>query len=280
MFTIFTIPKPFTDPHINIIQRNAIKSWLKLRPKCEIILIGNDEGVNKIAREYNITHLPDVKINEFGTPLLDSAFSLAQQTAKFNNLVYVNADIIFLSDFTGIEKNLPKENFLIIGQRYDMDIKYLIDFDDKSWGETLRNKIIKNPKLHRPEGSDYFLYKKDSLDNIPEFAVGRVGWDNWMIYNAKRLGWLTIDATKVITKIHQNHDNTHQLKKKVDKKNDPEAIKNIKLTHSDGWLYLDETDWILTADKKLKKRRFIKKARIKRYLKIKILKILQLLKIK
>ena len=30
--TIFTAPKPFTDPHINLIQRNALRSWLALGP--------------------------------------------------------------------------------------------------------------------------------------------------------------------------------------------------------------------------------------------------------
>ena len=30
--TIFTAPKPFTDPHIDLIQRNAIRSWRDLGP--------------------------------------------------------------------------------------------------------------------------------------------------------------------------------------------------------------------------------------------------------
>ena len=29
LITIFTAPKPFTDPHIDVIQRNAIQSWLQ-----------------------------------------------------------------------------------------------------------------------------------------------------------------------------------------------------------------------------------------------------------
>ena len=36
--TIFSAPKKFTDPHIDIIQRNAIQSWQHLGPDVEVIL--------------------------------------------------------------------------------------------------------------------------------------------------------------------------------------------------------------------------------------------------
>ena len=51
MVTILTVPKPFKG-HIDTIQRNAIKSWLKLYPKCEIILFGDDESIAKAAEEF------------------------------------------------------------------------------------------------------------------------------------------------------------------------------------------------------------------------------------
>jgi hypothetical protein len=54
MLTIFTIPKPFRG-HIEVIQRNAIESWLRLRPQCEIILCGDDPGVAEAASEYSST---------------------------------------------------------------------------------------------------------------------------------------------------------------------------------------------------------------------------------
>ena len=35
--TIFSVPKPFTDPHINLIQRNAIQSWLNIGEGVDIL---------------------------------------------------------------------------------------------------------------------------------------------------------------------------------------------------------------------------------------------------
>ncbi len=59
MLTIFTIPKPFRG-HINTIQRNAIKSWIKLFPSCEVILLGNREGLEETVEELEIKHIPEV----------------------------------------------------------------------------------------------------------------------------------------------------------------------------------------------------------------------------
>ena len=44
---------------------------------------------------------------------------------------------------------------------------------------------------------------------MPDFAIGRAGWDNWMIYHARRQGWQVIDGTPDLALIHQNHDYSH-----------------------------------------------------------------------
>ena len=82
MLTIFTIPKAFQG-HAGVIQTNAIQSWLKLRPECEIILLGDDEGTAEVAAKFGVRHIPKVERNEYGTPLVSSIFSLAQDIAKY-----------------------------------------------------------------------------------------------------------------------------------------------------------------------------------------------------
>jgi len=56
MFTIFSIPKPFVDPHISIIQENAIKSWLNVSSDIEVMLCGSDSGVKEFCQKiiFNI----------------------------------------------------------------------------------------------------------------------------------------------------------------------------------------------------------------------------------
>jgi hypothetical protein len=208
MLTIFSIPKPFTG-HNGTIQRNAIQSWLKLEPPCEIFLCGNDRGVAEAALEFNLKYIPDIKKNEYGTPLLNSAFGLVQQKA-FNSLVcYVNADIILLNNVISAVKRIPFSRFLLLGQRWNLDIKDPIDYHDPLWEKELRVNLEEKGELQPPFGSDYFIFPKDIEWDLPEFAVGRPGWDNWFIYRARALKIPVIDATDGCTVIHQNHDYAH-----------------------------------------------------------------------
>ena len=80
--TIFTAPKPFTNPHIAVIQRNAIRSWLSLGPQVEVFLMGEEDGLSEFAAECGIKHLPDVKRSAAGTPLVSSMFAMARQHSR------------------------------------------------------------------------------------------------------------------------------------------------------------------------------------------------------
>ncbi len=89
-----------------------------------------------------------------------------------------------------------------------MDIQKQIDFSD-NWQYSLTKECQMDGKLHPRGGSDYFIYPRECFLQIPQFAVGRAGWDNWMFYHARRNQWPVIDATKSIQIIHQNHDYSH-----------------------------------------------------------------------
>ena len=252
MLTIFTIPKPFKNPHIITIQRNAIQSWLKFSPKCEIILFGDDEGIAEAAAEFGILHIPKIEKSELGIPLLSSAFNLAQKLAKNEILLYLNADIILMSDLISAIQQIKEPLFLMSGQRWDVDINEEIDFNNPDWEGKLREKIKKAGKLHGPTGMDYCLFPRNLLEilQMPAFVVGRPGWDNWLIYRVRSLKIPIIDATKAITVIHQNHDYSHSkygnLKKR--KVMGPETQKNLKL--AGGFVNmctLRDADWILTT---------------------------------
>jgi hypothetical protein len=95
MLTIFAVPKPFHD-HIEVIQRNAIRSWTSLRPACEVILMGNEEGTAEVAAEFGVRHVPAVARNTFGTPLVSDLFQQAQQLSGRNLFCYVNSDIVLM----------------------------------------------------------------------------------------------------------------------------------------------------------------------------------------
>ena len=69
--------------------------------------------------------------------------------------------------------------------------------------------VHRQGSLHRPAGSDFFLFPLSSFHEIPNFTIGRAGWDNWMIYKARKEKWTVIDCTPSVTIVHQNHDYSH-----------------------------------------------------------------------
>ena len=228
-FTIFTAPKPFKDSHISTIQYNAIQSWKKLEPDVAIVLIGDEEGVDSVSKELDVHFVPDVKRNSQNTPLISSIFEIGRNLNQSSLLAYINTDIIIFSDFLNVSQLVSTEfdKFLLVGQRWDMDIQKRIEFSN-GWEGTLKTECQSSGKLHPRGGSDYFIYPRNCFLKIPEFAVGRAGWDNWMFYQARRKQWPVIDATNSIQIIHQNHDYAHLPGGKAHYRL-PETNENIRL---------------------------------------------------
>src|SRR5512141_555237 len=98
LITLFSAPKPFTNPHIATIQRNAIKSWTLL-PDVEVILLGEETGLAEAARELGVKHISNVARNESGTPLISSMFQLVRENSNSDLLCIINADMILMPDF-------------------------------------------------------------------------------------------------------------------------------------------------------------------------------------
>ncbi|MFC2035001.1 hypothetical protein ACFLUJ_02635 [Chloroflexota bacterium] len=228
MLTIFTAPKPFYG-HIGVIQTNAIRSWLLLRPECEVILFGDEEGIAEVATKFGIRHISNAESNEYSTPLVSSMFSIAQDIASHQVICYVNADIILMSDFLPAVQRIYKYPFLMVGQRWDLEMSESVNFDGAQWEPELCDRVTRQGKLHPKSGIDYFVFPRGLYDDIPPFAIGRPGWDNWMIYQARSLKIPVIDATKIITIIHQNHDYSHHTEGKTGVWEGPEYKRNVEL---------------------------------------------------
>ncbi|MDL1944918.1 hypothetical protein FBQ99_21540 [Chloroflexi bacterium CFX2] len=228
LITFFSAPKPFTDPHIAMIQRNAIKSWTLL-PDVEVILLGEETGLAEAAKELGVRRVPNVARNDSGAPLISSMFRLARENSKGDLLCIINADMILMHDFVEAAKQVKgqRSKFVLLSQRWDYDIAQPILFTD-GWEIGLRESVRKQNQLHRPAGSDFFLFPLSTFHEIPPFTIGRAGWDNWMIYKARKEGWAVIDCTPSVMVVHQNHDYSHLPEGKPHYEH-PETNENIRL---------------------------------------------------
>ena len=250
LLTLFSAPKPFTNPHIAMIQRNAIRSWTLL-PDVEVILLSDEEGLAQAAKELGVKHLPNVACNESGTPLISSMFQLTRENSNSDLLCIINADMILMPDFVEAAelcRSRFKHDlcFVLLSQRWDYDIATPLDFIE-GWESRLRESVRKQNQLHRPAGSDFFLFPKSCYQDIPDFTIGRAGWDNWMIFKARQEKWPVIDCTPSVMIVHQNHDYSH-LSGGRSHYDHPDSNENIRLAGGQAairYTILDSTNQLV-----------------------------------
>jgi UDP-glucose/GDP-mannose dehydrogenase family protein len=246
ILTLFALPKAFKG-HFGLIQRNAISQWARLRPRPEIILFGNEEGTAEIAQEFGLRHVPDVACNEYGTPLLSDLFEKAQTLASCNALCYVNADIILMGDFMKAVQQVAswRERFLMVGRRTDVDLDAPAIYESSDQEDRLRALVMQRGRLSFFSAIDYFVFPRGLFPTVPEFAIGRFFWDNWIIWRARALKVAVVDASAVVLAVHQNHDYSHH--RRGQRIWGEETSQNRKLAGR-GVFNIDDATHIFTGD--------------------------------
>jgi hypothetical protein len=238
MLTIFTTAKPF-EGHSAIIQRNALQSWKLLHPDVEIILFGDDDGAAEVACQLSIRHEPHVERNELGLKRIDYYFDRAQEIARHDLLCYVNCDIILTANFCPAVEQVraSHSHFLMVGRRWDTDVREPIDFLNPNWAEeTLQRAIAENRQRDR-WFIDYFAFSRGLYHHrIPPFVIGRIAWDNWLVWCALDLSTPVVDASQVIRAIHQNHDYGYHPHGRPGVWEDEQARRNLRLAGGANYL--------------------------------------------
>ena len=252
--TLFAIPKAFRG-HIEIIQRNAIASWMRLQPKPEIILMGDDPGTAEVAAEFGLRHVAEIRRNAQGTPLLNDLFAKAQALAAGGIVCYVNSDIILFNDFMQALARVASlsRRFLMVGRRTDLDVTEPIPFQQSDWAAKVRDRALRDGELQIARSIDYFAFSSGLYPEMPPLAIGRYWWDNWLLWKARSLGATVVDASRSVLIVHQNHDYSHTRygSGKAELMASEESVRNSRLicekNPSDfdaglGWLYLYTID--------------------------------------
>lgn len=208
--TLFTTAKPFSG-HAGAIQRLALKSWAALSPRPEIILFGDEDGAKEFAGEIGARHIPFMRRNEYGTPLVNDLITRAQDESTTGVLAYVNADMLLFDDFAEAARRIAEQfpAALGVGQRWEIPAPEPDVLADSGWRENLRRHARTEGFFEGCFSADYFIFTPGVWPSIPPFALGRLYWDNWLIGDARERGVPVVDASDAVLAIHQSHDYGH-----------------------------------------------------------------------
>ncbi|MGD0173069.1 MAG: hypothetical protein ABSC61_01350 [Anaerolineales bacterium] len=250
MITLFTTAKPFVG-QTAVTQYNTLACWRTLMPQAEVLLVGEEKGAAEAAKELGLRLVPDIERSEFGTPLLNSVFSKAEEHASFPLLMYANADILFTRHLPQAVKALSgwRKPFLLVGRRWDTDLSERIDFSKPDWEQWLIEKAKTNGKPGIKSALDYFMFPKGAWGErggyaeIPPLAIGRFAWDNWLVFWALARKMDVINGSDFILAVHQNHDYSHHPQGQYGVMQGEEARRNFALASYARYLYntLDAT---------------------------------------
>lgn len=255
MITIFSTPKDFSG-EFDLIQKNALSSWRNISDEIEIIILGRSKGAKAAAMAIDALYIPDIPLSDQGTPTIPGLFKFSENNGMHNVFCFLNSDIILPPDFFSSIQTVHSHfgKFLAIGFRYNIDVQSTIDFSIKSKSQEFFIRAEQKAVKESSSAIDLFCFSKGLFKNIPEFAVGRPGFDNWLIWKARRTFTPVIDITNDAKIYHQNHSyNFRGFQSHSDILNSKEAKINNKLIGSNS-LTLNDANWFLLKGKVIKKR--------------------------
>jgi len=250
MLTLFTTAKPFRG-HIGLIQRNALGSWKRIHPHVEVVLFGDDEGAAEACRALCVRHEPFAERNEYGTKYLRSIFLSAQEIARHPLVCYANCDIILTPAFAHALARAASAfpEFLMVGRRWDTNITEPLHFPNQDWASRVERLAQRSGRRQGPQWIDYFAFSRGLYTEIPPLVIGRVGWDNWLVWRARASGHVVIDATSAVTAIHQNHDYSYHPQGATGVWGDEQARRNFELAGGARCLFtIEDATHRLSAD--------------------------------
>lgn len=210
LISIFSTCKPFSGLD-SVMQRNAISSWCNL--DIPIIIIGDDEGTEKVCLEFNLLHIDNVRSTTKGTPLISDIFLKGIQNSNTPYLIYVNSDIIITPKtcnkiIQAIELSDKNKPVFISSRRKNIPL-----YKKLNWKEDGLNYLY---KLDQEFGSwdadcaiDIFVFSRGLFESIPDFAIGRMQWDNWLLWCAKNSNAHIIDISLDAAIYHPIHGYSH-----------------------------------------------------------------------
>eukprot|EP00871_Galdieria_phlegrea_P005307 jgi/Galph1/5778/GphlegSOOS_G4466.1 len=209
---IFAAPKPFVgqDRDINI---RAIKSWLRLQPKPQVTLLGDEIGYEEVCRELGLRQEKRLDRNFLGVPLFNSMVDRSNRS-NATVTVIINGDIMLFDDFIQTIKKvmLNFKNWFIIGARWDIDgLPQGLQETHPHYNRLVRENVFSHGRLHTYGGMDIWAWNTNGpplFDGVmPHFVFGRGKYDNWLTHETIQAGRReVIDISETSLMVHIKHD--------------------------------------------------------------------------
>jgi SAM-dependent methyltransferase len=210
LLTIATTCRSFQGQS-RTLQTNALRSWTKLFPECEVVVIGGDRGVKESCEELGVRQVGEVWRNDASPPMLEDLVRVAEQTARGSLLALVSADIMLTPDLIPAVQEVHSRfrQFLMIARSWNVDLDREWEFA-AGWETVLRGYARDEGSLEPPDGVVHvFVFPRGMSWRLDPLAIAQTTVDSTLIYQARQSRIPVVDATNRVTSVHPHHDYYH-----------------------------------------------------------------------
>ena len=192
------------------IYENTLRNWAQLRPAVQPLMF-YDKSLpahwKELLKKLGWALLPVPKYNSHDLPILRYMFETATDSFPALHYGYSNGDILYDESLVLTLESLYRhpvvEDFLMVGRR--INYNFATNELTHSFTDVRKYTIKDSARIFIKDAQDYFITTKHAFvwDDLPNFVIGRVGYDNWLVSYAMTNGPLLIDATNTVLCLHQ-----------------------------------------------------------------------------
>lgn len=208
-FTLFTTFKPFAGESA-FLQDAALKTWVDLN--LPIIVFGDEQGVAQRQVRFGFHHEASVRTSDTGTPFISDMIERAAEIADTPYIALINGDILLdhacvatLDGAIGKLLDRPGDGgYLLSARRKNIPLTAQ-DLKGRNCLAVIEDLENRYGHWDIDNAIDIFVFDKSLYDKIPDLSVGRSGWDNWLLWEARRRGGQLVDLSFDMALKHPIH---------------------------------------------------------------------------
>ena len=193
------------------VHNQTLKNWASLAPAVlpVLYLMPNDsEYWTRRATELG-WKLEKVPRTRGGVPIVKDMYNVTAEKYPSPFIGFANADNMFGNSLVETLVGLTQNNKELVHGRMSLIVGRRREITDTKINDTSGEYVDSTaPRLglHKTYAQDYFLFGnggKFHWNRVPDFVVGRLGYDNWLVVMAQRWNITLIDGTQTIHNLHQ-----------------------------------------------------------------------------
>ncbi|KAH3775064.1 hypothetical protein DPMN_176460 [Dreissena polymorpha] len=206
LLTLFTTWNDNPDKYI--VHNLTLINWRSFFPSVIPVVFTNESSVINECNKAGVTALPLSNVAADGIPVLKYMFRDAMNHSKTSLYAFSNSDILYtdtlirtLAQLINSTTRYFSRPVLLVGCRTNVDN---VTLEEGLHWENITRISQSRGKQFTDWAVDFFITSPSfPWNEVPEVVIRRLGYDNWLVYNSRKMKYNVIDATKTILAVHQ-----------------------------------------------------------------------------